>query len=77
MTEEGTIKENLWVEDNSDNWSKSIYTYSEGNAIKIENESNLSEYPYVALYTYDDKKAPFYYCETPKWLLQLELFNWV
>ena len=43
-----------------------ICTWQNGNLTKIvHNDGYTSE----ALFTYDDKKSPFYYCQTPKWYL--------
>ena len=41
-----------------------IYTWEDGNLTKI-----LEDIEGECLFTYDDKKSPYYYCQTPKWYL--------
>jgi len=51
-----------------------IYHYKNGNIVKIMHSGEGVEVDDVedlgvAAYIYDNKKSPFYYCQTPKWFL--------
>ena len=53
------------------------YEYKGGNLVKTVSEQNFA-YPDesfsikdTATFVYDDKKSPFYYCQTPKWFLTI------
>ena len=47
-----------------------IYQYQDGNLIKLINSSqDYSHQNYSYIYEYDNKKSPFYHCQTPKWYM--------
>jgi len=51
--------------------SEASYQYQNGNLINTSGLSKNFEmvYDYIKPYEYDDKKTPFYYCNTPNWFL--------
>ena len=61
------------------NWYKSttIYTWQNMNltGIKIEDEWGKHFETFSYTYTYDNKKAPFFHCKTPKWFLSCEGYD--
>jgi len=79
LDEQGRITAEYSQSSRSDEYSFSSvseYEYRDGNLIKVVSEQNYA-YPDEALaikdvsaYVYDDKKSPFFHCETPKWLLK-------
>ena len=48
---------------------ENTFEYQNGNLIK------LVKWDGPHIYTYDDKKSPFYNCQTPKWCLICGLFD--
>ena len=72
-----------WVNENSKFWSKSTttLTWHNGNLVKTEAEDEWEEDSESGsetssiTYSYDDKKAPLYYCKTPKWFLWWDGYN--
>ena len=55
------------------NWYKSTttFTWQNGNLTRMEmvDEWGVNSETVLYTFTYDDKKAPLYYCKTPKWFL--------
>ena len=48
--------------------SSIVYQYRNGNLSSVQTARNGST-GYGSTYTYDNKRPPFYYCQTPKWYL--------
>jgi len=55
--------------------STQTFTWQNGNLTKVEAEyENIHDAgTWTRTYTHDNKKSPFYYCKTPKWVLWLWL----
>ena len=52
----------------NDNVSKLNFVYGEGQSSANVSTINIGK----TIYTYDNKKSPFYYCKTPKWIMVLD-----
>ena len=78
MNDDGLISKSEYVEHDNDYSNVRDYIYTNGNLTKMisvyEMSGSVSTNTYN--YAYDSKKAPFYYCKTPKWLLQLSFFEY-